>query len=44
MILNCFVSAANVANVKGAKVALAPVLEIWLELKLFLQIALTEVH
>ena len=27
MLLNCFVSAANVADVKGAKVALAPVLE-----------------
>lgn len=27
MILNCFVSAANLADVKGAKVVLAPVLE-----------------
>ena len=27
MVLNCFVSAANLADVKGAKVALAPVLE-----------------
>ena len=27
MVLNCFVSAANMADVKGAKVALAPVLE-----------------
>ena len=27
MVLNCFVSAANVADVKGAKAALAPVLE-----------------
>ena len=27
LLLNCFVSAANLADVKGAKVALAPVLE-----------------
>ena len=27
MVLNCFVSAANQADVKGAKAALAPVLE-----------------
>ena len=27
MILNCFVSAANIADVKGAKAALSPVLE-----------------
>lgn len=27
MVLNCFVSAANVADVKGAKVVLVPVLE-----------------
>ena len=27
MVLNCFVSAANLADVKGAKVALVPVLE-----------------
>jgi len=27
MVLNCFVSAANTADVKGAKVVLAPVLE-----------------
>ena len=27
MVLNCFVSAANVADVKGAKAVLAPVLE-----------------
>ena len=27
MLLNCFVSAANLADVKGAKAALAPVLE-----------------
>ena len=27
MLLNCFVSAANLADVKGAKVALSPVLE-----------------
>ena len=27
MVLNCFVSAANTADVKGAKAALAPVLE-----------------
>lgn len=33
MILNCFVSSANTADVKGAKVVLAPVLEVMVRIE-----------